>query len=136
MAAFVITLGMVAAGALLVWRLQSALLTNLDASLTQRVQTVAEDAAHGDLTQPLPGAGLDSGVTAVQVISVNGRVIASSANINGEGRLFTVPGGTGNANLATVATPTLTAPYRVAALRVTGPAGPVTAYVGAPTGEV
>ncbi len=131
----VITLGM-AAAALLVWRLHSVLLTNLDASLSRQVQSVAEDAAVGDLARPLPGAASESGVTAVQVISAGGRVITSSANIDGEGRLFTVPGGAGEPSLATVDDASLAAPYRVAALRVAGPSGPVTVYAGAPTNEV
>lgn len=132
-----ITVGMVAAAVLLALRLHASLLANLDTTVTQQVQTAAADAAHGQLTDPLPTTGEGSGVQ--QIIGPGGRVLTSSRNIAGEGRLFTFPGGQGDPALATVDGVPIgddLATYRAAALTSSTPSGPVTVYAALPTTEV
>jgi signal transduction histidine kinase len=130
-AAVVIAVGMAAAAVLLVWRVHSALATNLDASLTRQVSVVAADVAAGDPTPRVLRSAEES--TVLQVIDAGGRVITSSGDIDGEPRLFFVPPGAGDPAVSTVTTTALDGPYRVAALTVTSPSGPVTIYVGSPT---
>lgn len=131
-ATVVIIVGMAGAAVLLVLRLHASLLANLDTAVVQQVQTVGVEAARGQLLHPLPTS--EEGAAAVQVIGADGRVLTSSANIDGEGRLFTFPGGrTGVTLVRTVSGSSLAATYRVAALTTATPAGPVTVYAGLPT---
>jgi signal transduction histidine kinase len=133
-AGVVIAVGMAAAAVLLTWRLHAMLLSNLDDTLTQRVAAVAAETGDAELPGTLPGSGAES--VAVQVVGPSGRVLAASANVVGEPRLFRVPPGHGDPTVATVESASLAADYRVAALAVPTPTGPVTVYAGAPTTEV
>ena len=78
-AALVVLVSIVEAAALLVVRLRSSLVSNLDAAVTEEVDAVASDAAAGPLPRPLPSLGEVNLV--VQVVSSNGRVLTTSANV-------------------------------------------------------
>jgi signal transduction histidine kinase len=133
-ATIVIALGMAGAAALLVWRLHSVLAADLDVGLTRQVRVVAADVVDGDVSPRLPRSAGES--TALQVVDAAGNVISSSGDIDGEPRLFFMPPGAGEPTLGTATTSALDGPYRVAALSVTSPSGPVTIYVGSPTAPV
>lgn len=133
----IILVGLVASAALLVLRQQSTLSGNLDTTVAQQADLVAAAAVRGQLPQPLPPSG--DGAATVQVISAAGRVLTTSGNIDGGGRLFTFTGGRGAPILATasnVAVGDDRATYRVAALVTTTPNGPVTVYAALPTSDV
>jgi signal transduction histidine kinase len=129
-ATIVIAVGMAAAAALLVWRVHSVLAANLDANLTRQVGAVAADVANGDVGSRVLRSPGES--TALQVIDAGGKVISSSGDIDGQPRLFFNSPGTGDPTFGTVTTSALDEPYRVAALVVPSPSGPVTVYVGSP----
>lgn len=133
----IIVVGMSAAAVLLVVRLRTALLASLDDAVIAQVHTAAAEAAAGPLSQPLPNSA--EGTAAVQVIGAGGRVLTSSQNIDGDGRLFTFPGHRGRPALDTVARvpigenqPT----YRAAALKLSTRSGTVTVYAGLPSTDV
>lgn len=132
--AVVITLGMVAAGGLLVWRLHSSLTANLDNSIRQQAATVADQAEHGQLPRQLPDP--DDGAPTVQVVAANGRVVSGSGDLGSGRRLFDVPG-TGDTIVATAHPadhPQTT--YRVAATTTGTPTGKMTVYAALPTAPV
>jgi signal transduction histidine kinase len=110
---------------------QSVLAANLDATLTSQIHALAEDVAAGDSRPRAVRSAGES--TAVQVIGPNGAVISSSGDIEGEQRVFFTTPGAGAPAFATVTTQVFDAPFRVAALAVPTPSGPVTVYVGSPT---
>jgi signal transduction histidine kinase len=122
---------MAAAATLLVWRVDSVLAANLDATLTRQVRDVAADVAKGDANPRVARSAGES--TVLQVVDGAGTVISSSGDIDGEPRLFFILPAASGPTLDTVAPPALDGPYRVAALTVTTPTGPVTVYVGSPT---
>ena len=127
----VIAVGMAAAATLLVWRVDSVLAANLDATLTRQVRDVAAGVAKGDAN---PRVARSAGeATVLQVVDGAGNVISSSGDIDGEPRLFFILPAAGVPTLGTVTPATLDGPYRVAAFAVTTPAGPATVYVGSPT---
>jgi signal transduction histidine kinase len=129
-ATVVIAVGMVAGAALLVWRVDTVLAANLDANLTQQIEDVAADVSKGDVK---PRVARSAGeATALQVVDAAGNVISSSGDIDGEQRLFFSSPATGAPTLDTLTSSALDGPYRVAAMAVTTPAGPVTVYVGSP----
>lgn len=133
-ATLIIAIGMSAAAVLLVVRLQTGLQSNLDTTLTQQVQSVAADARHGRLSRPLT-TGAETAAL-VQVAGADGQVVSSSANIDGESRLFTVAGGHGDPAFSLNAGVPLGqdgTTYRVASLVVLSPTGALTVYVGMPT---
>ena len=127
----VIAVGMAAAAALLVWRVDSVLATNLDATLTRQVRDVAADVAKGDANPRVARSAGES--TVLQVVDGAGTVISSSGDIDGAPRLFFISPAASGVTLATVTPSALDGPYRVAALAVTSRTGPVTVYVGSPT---
>ena len=127
----VIAAGMAAAAALLVWRVDSVLTAGLDATLTRQVRDVAADVAKGNANPRVARSAGES--TLLQVVDGAGAVISSSGDIDGEPRLFFVSPAAGAPTLATVTPSALDGPYRVAALTVSSPTGPVTVYVGSPT---
>lgn len=133
-AVIVIALGMAGAAALLLWRMHSGLLSNLDATLARQATTLAEDMANGDLPRPLPGT--ENQTVVVQVVDASGRVVTNSANIDGQARLYTFPGGAGTPVVRTVDVAAMTELQRVVALAHDGPSGTVTIYVGSPTAEI
>jgi signal transduction histidine kinase len=130
-ATVVIAVGLAAAAALLMWRVDSVQAANLDANLTRQVRDVAADVAKGDANPRVARSAGES--TVLQVVDGSGTVISSSGDIDGPQRLFFSSPATGTPTLATVTFPALDGPYRVAALEVTSPAGPATVYVGSPT---
>jgi signal transduction histidine kinase len=122
---------MAAAATLLVWRVDSVLAANLDATLTRQVRDVAADVEKGVANPRVARSAGES--TVLQVVDGAGTVISSSGDIDGEPRLFfNLPAASGP-TLDTVSPAALDGPYRVAALAVASPTGPVTVYVGSPT---
>ncbi len=132
----VVTGGVAAAAALLVWRVHSSLAASLDDTLVRQVRAVSEDITSGGRTPRVPRSAAES--TVVQVIDAAGRVILSSGDIDGDPRVFFVTPAAGNLTLATTTAPDAVdgASFRVAALQTTTPSGPVTVYVGSPTGPL
>lgn len=130
-ATIVIAVGMAAAAALLVWRVDSVLASNLDTNLTQQVHEVAADVARGDANPRVARSAGES--TVLQVVDGAGKVISSSGDIDGEPRLFFISPAADAPALGTVISSALDGPYRVAAVAVTSPSGPATVYVGSPT---
>ncbi|MDT5289394.1 MAG: hypothetical protein QOF88_4283, partial [Mycobacterium sp.] len=130
-ATIVIAVGMAAAAALLVWRVDSVLAANLDANLTQQVDEVAADVAKGDANPRVARSAGES--TVLQVVDGAGNVISSSGDIDGEPRLFFISPAADAPALGTVTSSALDGPYRVAAVAVTAPSGPATVYVGSAT---
>lgn len=122
---------MAAAAALLVWRVDSVLASNLDTNLTQQVHEVAADVARGDANPRVARSAGES--TVLQVVDGAGKVISSSGDIDGEPRLFFISPAADAPALGTVISSALDGPYRVAAVAVTSPSGPATVYVGSPT---
>src|ERR1700730_7710144 len=120
-----------AAAVLLVWRVHSVLVANLDATLTRQVRVVAADVAAGDPTPRVLRSAGES--TVLQVIDAGGKVITSSGDIDGEPRLFFVSPGAGGPGARTLTTTAMHGRSWVAALTLASPAGPVTIYVGSPT---
>ncbi|MDT5267726.1 MAG: hypothetical protein QOI90_4352 [Mycobacterium sp.] len=129
-ATIVIAIGMAAAAALLVWRVDSVQAANLDANLTQQINEVAADVAKGEVKPRVARSAGES--TVLQVVDAVGNVISSSGDIDGEPRLFFISPAGGVPTLDTVTSSALDGPYRVGALAVTSPGGPVTVYVGSP----
>ncbi len=132
-ATVVITVGMVAAAALLVWRVHTSLAASLDATLIRQVRVVADDITSGDRIPRMPRSAAES--TVLQVTDAAGRVIVSSGDIDGDPRVFFLTPGTGAPAIATATAPAAVdgASFRVAAQQITTPSGPVTVYVGSPT---
>jgi signal transduction histidine kinase len=129
-ATIVIAVGMAAAAVLLVWQVHSVQAADLDATLRRQVRSIAAEVAAGDTRPRLPHTLGEP--TALQVIDASGKVIASSGDIDGEPRLFFGEPGTGDPKINTETTTALDGPYRVAAMTVRSPSGPVTVYVGSP----
>lgn len=133
----IILVGIGGAAALLVVRLDSSLSANLNTSVSQQVETLANQATQSDLPRPLPAAG--DGTAVVQVVDTRGQVVTSSVNIDGQGRLFSIPGAKTEPALATVHNVPIgddSAAYRVAAMTVTTKTGTLTLYAGLPTSDV
>lgn len=130
-AAAVITVGVAIAAALLVWRVHTSLARNLDDTLTHQIRAVAAEMAAGNVAPRMSRSAGDP--TALQVVDSSGRVIAISGDIDAGPRVFFAAPGVGDPTFATVTSPVLDAPYRVAALTVLAPSGELTLYVGSPT---
>lgn len=117
-------------GLLLVWRQHAALLAGIEATARTQAQDVALAIDHGQLTTPLrppPGGGVE------QVVGPAGQVIASTADLDGNPRLFDARGGAD----VTFTTRTVDAvdergSYRVAATGAGSPGHRVTVYVAIP----
>lgn len=147
----VIAIGMAAAGVLLVWRLQAGLLAGVDTMVGQQARDIATALRDGQSTSALTASG-DTAI--VQVVAAGtGRVVASSANIEGEPPLFAVhPAADPVVHPAlhpAADTPTespteydTTLPlggeggYRVAALATSTPSGLEFVYVARSTSEI
>jgi signal transduction histidine kinase len=128
---------MIGLSALLVLRLRASLIGGIDGAARQRAQDVAAAVAAGT---PGPLLSSEEGEAAIQVVAANGSVTASSANIEGEPRLFTFPASGPNADVKARAVHGLplgeNGTYRVVAVTVTGQGAPPTVYVALPTAEV
>jgi signal transduction histidine kinase len=131
-AAAVITAGMAIAAGLLLWRMHSVLAADLDNSLVQQAHSAARDVAAGTASS-LRVSRTAPASTALQVVDVAGRVLASAGDVDGADRMFYAASGVGEPALNTVDGAALEGPYRVAALAVPTASGVVTLYLGAPT---
>ncbi len=136
-AAVIIAAGMTIAAGLLVWRLHSSLIANLDATIHATVQTVSAEAKGSRLPRKLPGSG--DGTPRVQVIAAGGRILAESANLDRPGvPLFTtLDSRPGDVRVYSVVEATDgEGPYRVAVLQISGPDGPATVYAALATDDI
>jgi signal transduction histidine kinase len=132
----VLMLCIAGASVLLVWRVHSTLANALDSSLAQRARDVAAEASSGQLAA-LRSTGSDS-ATVVQVLGANGKVLASSANIDGEAPMFAVAGVTSSVSLRS-GTGNLSGDpggYRFAAISASSPTGPVSVYAAGSTNQI
>lgn len=136
-ATLVIAVSMVGLSVLLVLRLQASLIAGIDGAARDRAQDVAAALTNGN---PSPLVSSDEGEAAIQVVTANGEVSASSANIDGEPRQFSFPAsGPGSAARArTVRGLPLgeNGSYRVVGVAAGGPGPPRTVYVALPTAAV
>jgi signal transduction histidine kinase len=133
----VIALGMVAAAVLLVWRVHSASVNGVDGQLAQRVRDVAAEVAQGQ-TGVVRASGADSAIL-VQVVSVDGQLVANSANIEGEPALFSFPAVGGVVTTHQVDTSgagSEQGTFLVAAMTAPSPAGPTTVYAARSTSDI
>ncbi len=131
-----VAIGMTAAAALLVLRLHSSLLANLDDSITQELQDVAGTISQGQRSNILSTS--TDGTVVVQVVAPDGHVVASSANAAGETRRFTFAApGRGPVLRDVTGVPFGDeGTYRVAGMSAVSPSGPVTVYAGRPIAEI
>ncbi|MGN6415489.1 sensor histidine kinase [Flexivirga sp.] len=133
-AAVVIAVGMIAAGGLLVWRLHSSLMANLDNSIAQQSSTIADQAAHSELPRRLPDP--DDGAPTVQVVAADGRVLAGSGDLGYRKRMFTLTGSDDTVVRTQQPAGHPGTDYRVAATTADTRSGPVTVYAALPTEPV
>ena len=120
-----------AAATLLVWRMDSVMAANLDATLTRQVRDVAADMAKGDANPRVARGAGES--TALQVVDGAGNVISSSGTSTVEHGLLHPARGSRN---PTHSTQSSVAVWKAVPGRRRGgasPKGPVTIYVGSPT---
>lgn len=135
--AVIIAVGMTVAAGLLVWRLHSSLIANMDATITAQVQTVADDVRTGRLTNPLPNSG--EGTPSVQVVTTGGQVVAGSSNLDHPGVPLFDDLQAGRDKVQVVAANEAgetDGHYQVAMLQISGPNGPVTVYAALPTDDI
>jgi len=135
-ATVVIAVSMIGLSVLLVLRLRASLIAGIDGAARQRAQDVA---AAVTASNPSPLLGSDEGEAAIQVIAANGNVTASSANIEGEPRLFTFPASGPNSDAKARSVHGLpvgdNGTYRVVAVTASGQGAAPTVYVALPTAE-
>ncbi len=133
----VIAVSMIGLAALLVLHLRSSLVAGIDDAARQRAQDVAAALSAGAQS---PLLGSEEGEAAIQVVAADGSVVASSANIEGEPRLFTFParGGAANADPRTVRGLPVgeNGTYRAIGVTAVGRGGRSTVYVALPTAVV
>lgn len=133
-ATVVIAVSMIGLSAFLVLQLRSSLIAGIDDATRQRARDVAAALSAGT-ESPLLSSG--EGDAAIQVIATDGTVIASSANIEGEPRLFWFPGRAQrpDSHPRTVHGLPLgeNGTYRAVGVTTAGRGGPVTVYVALPT---
>ncbi len=130
------TVVLVLGAVFVVWRVQHGLRTEIDDSVRQQALSAAAAVADDPTASAFPVAATPSGIG--QVVDAEGEVVAASAQIEGEPRLYDFrPSG------ASVVPPLRTvrlsqvddAEFRVAGVAVPGPSG-LTVYLGLPTTEV
>lgn len=129
---------MIGLSALLVLRLRASLIGGIDGAARQRAADVAAAVTAGSLGPLLRS---EEGDAAIQVVAANGDVITSSANIEGEPRLFSFPpSGPGSAAAKARTAHGLplgeNGTYRVVGLATDGPGAAPTVYVALPTAGV
>jgi signal transduction histidine kinase len=136
-ATIVIAVSMIGLAALLVLDLRSSLVAGIDDAARQRAQDVAAALSAGAQS---PLLGSEEGEAAIQVVAADGSVVASSANIEGEPRLFTFParGGAATADPRTVRGLPVgeNGTYRAIGITAVGRGGRSTVYVALPTAVV
>jgi signal transduction histidine kinase len=130
----VIAVSMFGLSALLVLHLRSSLIAGIDDAARQRAQDVAAALSAG-AQRPLLSS--EEGEAAIQVVAADGSVIASSANIEEEPRLFTFPGGGGSSDAGARTVHGLplgeNGSYRAVGIATVGPDRRSTVYVALPT---
>ncbi len=134
-ATIVIAAGVLAASLLLVAQLRTTLVAGVDAGVRQRALEVAQALRAGRLADPVPRSA--EGDAAVQVVDAAGHVVASSANIDGEGRLFTfsVDSATSFTQRTVAGVPLSdNSAYRVVAVRAAYGGKSYVVYAGLPLG--
>ena len=123
------------AAVVLVWRVHAGLVANLDRTAGSQATALAANAANSADPRVPTIAGLND---VSQIIGPSGRVVAASANVEGEDRVFFSPPARGDA-APTVrterASPIDNAEYRVAAVLTDG-SPQYRVYVGFPLAEV
>lgn len=135
----VVAVGMSLAATLLVWGVHGSLMGGLDAAVVEQAKSVAARVSNEVVAGSIALDGDPHGLL-VQVVSADGRTVAESDNARRDGRLFFV---------AARANPTVStvylgrhpggdddAPFRLAAMRASGPQGTVTVYAAAPIDPV
>ena len=136
-ATVVVAVALSGAAALLVWRVETTLIADLDLMAARQAVAVAASTAQGGA--PVISAS-EAGDTVVQVVTSSGEVIASSPNIEGEPRLFSFPPAppTETPAVRTVAAVPLgdNGDYRVAAVAGRRAGTGYTVYVGLPLAPV
>jgi signal transduction histidine kinase len=127
-AVVVVALALAAGGAWVVHAHRVSLINNIDTAAQLRARDVATNIADGTLSSSLAVSPGDENL--VQVVDAQGKVVAASANIQGEQRLSTLdPGPSGSASQTVNRLPVGDSSFRVVALRVTGPSGADIVYV-------
>ncbi len=114
---------------LLIVELNASQIRSVDAALRLELNSVVAIIRNGNFPTSLPTAAQETSF--IQVVSARGRVLASSASVQGEARIVTyIPKGQPEfRNLANLPVG-VESPYRVGAVSVSTPVGPVTIYVG------
>jgi signal transduction histidine kinase len=133
----VIVVGIALASVLLVLRVHATLLNALDGTLRQGAVDVAAQYQQGQLAA-LRSTGADSTIL-VQVVAPDKRVLASSANIDGEPALFTFAApANGTASIQNVNGAGLGDPgkFRVAAIQGRSGSGLATVYTAQSTSDI
>ncbi|MEV7382831.1 sensor histidine kinase [Streptomyces lydicus] len=136
-AGLVIALGLSGAAVLLAAWLHAGLLRQLDQTAVQRAQVIAAALTPGKPTGPLPGS--EDGETAIQVVDKTGSIHASSANLEGERRLFSfTPSTSGEPRAHTIHALPLgqEGTWRAVALTAGRGHSTLTVYVAVPTANM
>jgi signal transduction histidine kinase len=127
-AVLVVGVGLAIGGALLVNAQRDSLTENVETAARLRSRDIAATITDGAFPSILAVPRGDENL--VQVVDESGRVVAASANINGESRISTLePGGDGYAVRSIDHLAEGEGPFRVVARRVTTKAGVFTVYV-------
>lgn len=127
-ATLVVTTALIVGAVLLLVVQQRALVAGLEQSVRSRSADVAALARRRVLPRELTAAKEDDAFT--QVVSSTGEVLATSENLQGEGRVVDVVPRDEEALLASRVISPLGGRFRVAARRVDTPRGRVTVYAG------
>jgi signal transduction histidine kinase len=107
---------------------QQALTANLDLAASLRARDVQSLLSAGSVTTVVPGAGEESSF--VQVVGADGRVLAGSPNVAGQGPVLPPPGGARQITTTLDSSPLENGPLRVVAVPVHLPSGAGWIYVG------
>jgi signal transduction histidine kinase len=127
-AVIVVALALAAGGAWVLNAHRVSLIDNIETAARLRARDVAATVAGGPPTSPLSVTPGDESV--VQVIDAQGRVVAASANIQGEPRITTLdPGPTGYTVRTLSRLPVGDSSFRVVARRVSNRSGTYIVYV-------
>lgn len=135
-AALVVALTLVVSCAVLVGLMQQSLVTGLDATQLARAQDIAAQASPADRHGVVPSTAKDS--SAVQIIDASGRVVASTANLDGEDPILRRPPAARHTTATTLADSPLDAggQFRVTAQPITLSTGAGWIYVATSLAQV
>lgn len=128
-AVVVVGIALSSASVLLVVELYASQIRGVDDALRLELDSVMATARGGTFSTPLRVSSEDTAF--IQVISARGRVLASSASVEGEGRIVAFrPHGQSEFRTLSRLPIGSGSRFRVAALRVSTPSGPAIIYVG------